>query len=77
MLLNFAGQLHDDGEGGGGVPDDLTAGALAYADHLEATGERCTPGDAEKVGWNLPATQVLMAAGTCSWAQHSVPADAI
>eukprot|EP00878_Enallax_costatus_P029818 GHUV01032376.1.p1 GENE.GHUV01032376.1~~GHUV01032376.1.p1 ORF type:complete len:160 (+),score=42.07 GHUV01032376.1:493-972(+) len=52
MLLNFAGQMDDDEDGipgGGSVPDDLALGALAYADHLEATGERCSPGDAEKV----------------------------
>lgn len=52
MLLNFAGQL-DDGDagvlGGGIVPNDLAAGALAYADHLQASEEQCSPGDAEKV----------------------------
>eukprot|EP00878_Enallax_costatus_P031497 GHUV01034445.1.p1 GENE.GHUV01034445.1~~GHUV01034445.1.p1 ORF type:complete len:306 (+),score=71.38 GHUV01034445.1:288-1205(+) len=56
MLLNFAGQMDDDEDGipgGGSVPDDLALGALAYADHLEATGERCSPGDAEKVRYVL------------------------
>lgn len=59
ILLSFAGQLQeDDQSGGGGVPDGLVAGALAYADQLEAAGERCTPGDAEKVRKSpLPLTQ--------------------
>lgn len=39
----------DGGDGSGGVPGDLYSAALAHAKQLEASGERCSPGDAEKV----------------------------
>jgi hypothetical protein len=38
-------QQHDDGI----MPDDLYSGAVKAADALQAAGQKCPPGDAEKV----------------------------
>lgn len=49
-------------DGSSGVPGGLAAGALRYADQLEAEQQQCTPGDAEKVGWSRWWPQ-----GCCLW----------
>lgn len=64
MLYNFAGVDDDaepdagagadgshDAQRGGGVPDDLYSGAVKAADAMQAAGQQCPPGDAEKVRW--------------------------
>jgi hypothetical protein len=50
LLMDFAEEGAADETGAGdGVPNNLSAGALKHADELEASQQRCPPGDAEKV----------------------------
>jgi hypothetical protein len=45
-----AGSSGNAEDGGGGVPGDLAAGALRFANRMEAQQQQCGPADAEKVG---------------------------
>lgn len=50
LLMDFAEEgAADETDAGDGVPNNLSAGALKHADELEASQQRCPPGDAEKV----------------------------
>jgi hypothetical protein len=52
---------------GGGVPDDLYSGAVKAADAMQAAGQQCPPGDAEKVGAGRFGTCCVSLCCTGSW----------
>lgn len=56
---------------GGGVPDDLYSGAVKAADAMQAAGQQCPPGDAEKVG---STCCVILCCTGSSYARSSVGA---